>query len=374
LDDIEIPDFLDEDQDTISKRMQEAFPQDIDTSEGSYVGDSIRPFASEESRFKQFSLVQTMRQIFPQTASEEWLDYHAENAGIGRKAAVPASGSVTVTGKAGTVVPAGTVFSTTSVNDTQSMDFVTTTDKTIADNGTVDIEVTCSVPGTDGNVQSSTIILKGNNSANGITAVTNKQALTGGTDLEDDESLRSRILYIDRTHGQSYVGSVSDYKRWALTVPGTGSATIISARDDSGLVKIVLTDSNGAPASETLCTAVYDFIMHPDDPALRLAPINANISVVPPEEIQITIAATIELENTNIETVKEQFKNGLLLYFGKVPDDGEIRYTKISAILSETSGIHDFKALTINGKTDNIPIGAMATPVIKEINFNGGDV
>lgn len=371
--DFSAPSFLTEDQDTILERMRESFPSDIDTSAGGFAWDTLRPTAVEESRFLNFDIVSALQIVFPQFASEKWLDYHAENRGINRKAAQPATGKVTVKGKPGTVVAAGSVFSTTSVGDNQSVDFSVMKDVILPDSGAMEIPVKCTQTGVIGNVAAGTIVLK-DSSLSDITAVNNETAFTGGTEIEDDDSLRARILFIDRTQGLSYVGSVSDYKRWALTVPGTGSATIISAQDDTGLVKIVLTDSNGAPATEELCTAVYDYIMHPDDPESRLAPINANISVVPPEKVQITIGATIELENVSIEAVKEEFQGALLSYFGGVPNDGEIRYTKIASLLSETSGVHDFKNLTVNGKMENVPVAAMATPVLKEIDFDGGDV
>ncbi|WOC33488.1 MULTISPECIES: baseplate J/gp47 family protein [Caproicibacterium] len=373
MSDFTAPSFLTEDQDTIMERMRERFPADIDTSAGGFVWDLLRPTAVEESRFMNFDLVNALQIVFPQFASEQWLDYHAENRGIERKAAQPSTGKVTITGKPGTVVAAGSLFSTTSVGDSLSVDFAVTQDVTIPETGTAEAAVKCTQTGLSGNVQAGTVVLK-DSSLSGVTAVTNEAAFTGGTEIEDDESLRARILYIDRTQGLSYVGSVSDYKRWALTVPGTGSATIISAQDDTGLVKIVLTDSNGAPATEELCTSVYNYIMHPDDPASRLAPINANISVVPPEEVQVTIAATVELESGNLDTVKEHFESVLLPYFGEVPNDGEIRYTKIASLLSDTPGVHDFKSLSINGKAENIPVTAMATPVLKEIDFDGGDV
>lgn len=367
------PSFLTEGQDNILQRMREALPADIDTSAGGFAYDYMMPTANEEARFLQFALVNAVQMIFPQYASDQWLDLHAENRGITRKAAQPSVGHVTVIGKTGTVVSAGTVFSTTSVGDTQSVDFAVTADTTIPDNGSVLCAVKCTQAGLIGNVAAGTIVLK-DNKANNVTSVNNESEFTGGTEIEDDESLRARVLYIDQTQGASYVGSISDYKRWALAVPGTGSAIIIPASDDTGLVKIVLTDSNGAPASTELCTAVYNYIMHPESPELRLAPVNANLSVVAPEKIEITISATVELDGAAMDKVKEQFSQSLLAYFANVPNEKEIRYTRIASMLSDTQGVHDYKDLQVNGGTKNIPVGEMATPVIGTITLSGGDV
>ena len=380
MDDFVAPDFLTEDQDTISKRIQESFPPDIDTSDGSFAGDTIRPIASEESRFKQFTLVQAIKQILPQFSDGEWLDYHAENVGLVRKAAVPAVGSVTVTGAEGTFIPAGTIFSTASANDTQSLDFATTSDATIPEAGTVDIEVTCTSAGANGNVQAGTIILKGSDTASGITAVTNQAACAGGTDEESDDSLRARIAYYNKNQIRSFVGSPSDYKRWALSVAGTGTATIISSQDDSGLVTIILTDSNGAPATTDLCNAVYNYIMQPDNPDLRLAPINAYLVVSPPEMVHITVSAIIKLTDAaTIETVSLGFQDSLKNYFTSIRSDdaqetAEVKYTQVSALLSSVAGCDDFRDLKVNGATANISLSKSQFPVLDSVSLTDGEV
>lgn len=367
------PSFLTEGQNDILQRMREALPADIDTSAGGFAYDYMAPTANEEARFLQFALVNAAQMIFPQYASDHWLDLHAENRGITRKVAQPSVGHVTVVGKPGTVVAAGTVFSTTSVGDTQSVDFAVTADTVFPDSGSVLCAVKCTQAGVVGNVAAGTIVLKGSKASN-VTSVNNDAEFTGGTETEDDESLRSRILYIDQTQGVSYVGSISDYKRWALSVPGTGSAIIIPANDDTGLVKIVLTDSNGAPASTELCTAVYNYIMHPESPEMRLAPVNANLSVMAPEKIEITISATVELDGVAMDKVKEQFSKSLLAYFANVPNEKEIRYTRIASMLSDTPGVHDYKDLLVNSGTSNINVGETSTPVISSINLTGGNV
>ena len=367
------PSFLTEDQDSIFRRMQEVLPGDIESAKGGFAWDYLYPVAVEKARMGQFTISNALQMTWPQFASDKWLDLHAENRGIYRKAATAAIGIVTVTGKEGTVIPVGTLFSTASTDEDSSLDFSATEQVTIPSSGAVDVPVQCTSLGIQGNVSAGTIVLKGTN-ISGITAVINNDACSGGTEVEDDESLRARVLDYDRHQGQSFVGSMADYRRWALSVPGTGAATIVPAQDDTGLVQIVLTDANGSPATEELCTQVYNFIMRPDDPYQRLAPINANLKVIPPEKIPITIDATVELDNSNIPDVKDRFQAALLPYFGGVPNEGEIRYTRVASILSETSGVHDYKDLKVNGDTVNIPIGVMDTPVIQAINLNSGSV
>ena len=367
------PSFLSEDQDAIYQRMLEILPPDIESAKGGFAWDYFYPVAVEIARNGQFTIPNALQLAWPQFAVGNWLDLHGENRGIVRRSPTASVGELQITGKPGATVPAGTLFSTAGTDGAVSVDFATTEAVVIGEDGTVMVEAQCTSTGKDGNVSAGTITLKGS-TISAVTSVTNPEAFTGGIEAEDDESLRARILDYDRNQGESYVGSMADYRRWALSVDGIGSATVIPAQDDTGLVTIVLTDQNGAPANDTLCEAVYNYIMRPDDPYSRLAPINAYLRCIPPKEIAVTIAAVVELDGASLETVKIAFQQSLLPYFGEVPGEGEIRYTKVASILSETAGVHDFKDLTINGGTANIPIDDMAAPALEAINLTEGVV
>ena len=172
--------------------------------------------------------------------------------------------------------------------------------------------------------------------------------MIGGTDEETDEALIARIVEYDVSQGDSFTGNVSDYKRWALSVAGVGSALVIPANDDTGLVTIVITDSNGAPATESLCNTVYNYIMQPDNPDARLAPVNAFLQVAAPTIVDIGIQATVELvADYDLSTVEAAFLTNVASYLSEALSDGEIKITRVEAILSATEGINDFTALQI---------------------------
>ena len=178
--------------------------------------------------------------------------------------------------------------------------------------------------------------------------------ITGGTEAESDEDLIARINEYDQNLNNSFAGSASDYKRWALSVDGVGDATVIPAEDDSGLVTIILTDLNGAPANESLRTKVYNKIMRPDKPDARLAPCNAFLSVVAPATIAISIMATIELDTgATLESVRANFSTLLAVYLAEALEEGEVKYTRISSVLSSVEGVSDFKDLKFGIKTES---------------------
>lgn len=381
-----IPNFLnDYTTDDVYEAMQAILPQDIDSSEGSHVWNLTRPTALVIAELCEFVLPQVIQLIFPEWSYGEFLDAHAKSRGMTRKAATAATGNITLTGSENTVIPAGTTVSTASLNNEDpAVAYQTTEDATIPISGTVTIPIVCTEAGTIGNTNPNTIILLGSTVV-GIASVTNQEAVSGGTDEESDEDLIVRIEEYDQTQGDSYIGNISDYKRWAMSVSGVGNAAIIPANDSSGLVTIVLTDATGNPASSQLCTEVYDYIMSPDDPTQRVAPINAYLSVIAPETIEIGIKATVELtEESTIDAVQGAFIENMIQYLPEALSDGEIKITKVAAILSGTTGVNDFADLQIGIDTDgtitygttNIQIESTQLPTItnEDVTLTEGTV
>lgn len=356
------------------KKITEILPQNIDLSAGNHAWNMTRPTALAMAEICEAILPRVLQQIIPGWSYGTYLDGHAKSRNMTRRPATAATGEITITGKAGLVIPTGSLFSTAAVNDHPSVDYATTVSATIPAEGSVTVPVTCVGTGSEGNTLANTIILV-TSKISGITSVTNEEAITGGTEEETDESLRARIVEADQSQGNSYTGCPADYKRWATSVAGVGEATIISAQDDSGLVRIILTDANGDPATTNLCDAVYNYIMKPDEPDKRLAPIGANLAVNPPDTIEISIKATIELaDNATIETVKAAYMAKLAAYLPVAFGDGEIKYTRVAAALASVEGANDYADLQVGIKngdsvsygTANISVSAAQLPTIAE--------
>ena len=365
--------------------MQESImPADIDLSAGNHAYNFLMAAALIVAEAYEFTLPEVIKLIFPEYSYGSFLDEHAKSRNLTRKSATAASGQLTLTGVPGSIIPAGTTFSTAAVNGSPSVGYALL--ETIAfpqpDDGslvsTVTVDIQCTKTGTVGNTGANTIILVSGRFT-GITAITNLDPVTGGTDEETDESLIGRIMAYDQSLGNSFVGSLADYKQWATEVDGVGSATIIPAEDTTGLVTIVITDANGDPATEQLCTSVYNHIMRPDSPYERLAPINAYINVEPPQNLEISISATVELaEEATIESIKKAFQARLAAYLPKAMDEGEIKYTRVAAVLTATEGVNDFSGLgiglndgdTIRYGTTNISVTPTQLPTINLDNLN----
>ena len=352
--------------------MKKVLPDDLDMSQGGHAYNLTIATALVIAEVCEFVLPEVINLIFPETSYGEFVDGHARTNGMSRRPASAASGKLTITGDHKTVIPAGSLFSTAAVNDEPSVDYKTLEAATIPESGSVTVDVECTQAGIVGNTTENTIILVSSR-ITGITAVTNEEPLTGGTEEEDDAALIARIVEFNKSQGESYVGNTSDYKRWAMSVPGVGSATVISAQDTSGLVTIIITDSNGDPATEQLCTSVYNYIMKPDAPEERLAPTNANLKVTPPTTAKISIKATVKLaDDTTLEAVKTAYAAQLALYLPVALEDGEIKYSRGAAALAAVEGAKDYTDLQIGLKdgetvtygTSNISITSNQLPTI----------
>ena len=282
---LELPDFLNNSsEEEIHEKMLSNLPEDIDKSEGGFPWDFTRPTAIEIAELKEYVLVEVLKSLSPVTCEESYLlDYHADGRGLVRRESVNATGYVTVTAKAGLVIPLGYGFSTEADDEGNTIDFVTTEEVTVDSLGNAKIPIEAAEGGSASNVGVNTIVLHTGDETgellDEIISVTNEEAVTGGLDEEDDDTLRERIVEYDRSHDISYVGNVADYKRWALSVPGVGAVTVIPAKDDSGIIKIILMDQNGVPASKQIQDAVYDYIMRPDSESDRLAPTIAVLEI-----------------------------------------------------------------------------------------------
>lgn len=356
----------------VHARMKQVLPADIDMSEGGHAYNLTFATALIVAEVCEFVLPEVVQLIFPETSYGSFADGHAKGKGMVRRPATAASGEITITGTPNTVIPAGSMFATAAVNDRTSVDYRTLEPVTIPNTGKITVDVECTQTGIIGNTIENTIVLVSSR-LTGITAVTNEKPLTGGTEEEDDASLIERIVEYNRSQGESYVGSSSDYKRWAMSVPGVGSATVISAQDTSGTVTIIVTDANGDPATEQLCNSVYNYIMRPDTPYERLAPTNAILKVEPPATMEISIKATVELaEEATLEAVKKAYMAQLALYLPVAMGEGEIKYSRIWGALSATEGVHDHTGLQIGLKvgetvtygTANIAITSNQLPTI----------
>jgi uncharacterized phage protein gp47/JayE len=173
-------------------------------------------------------------QLLPDTSETEWLDRHGDiwlvnsDGTTGRKLPTLAEGSASFQGTVdGSVIPLGTQLisnvqlpaGSASANATitfETLDDITTY---IAAPSTGSIRAVDA--GSIGNLDTGTTLML-SPAVVGVSPAATVVALSGGTDSETDDELRTRILR--RIRQPPMGGAAYDYEAWALAVPGVTRA------------------------------------------------------------------------------------------------------------------------------------------------------
>lgn len=345
-------------EEVIRSRLLSHVSDGVDKGEGSYIWDAHAPVAIELV-FVRMALQRALELGFAQTTDLEHLVMRAAEHGVAQKKATKATGTITVTGTKGAIIPDGLKLCTEADADLgiSSIYFVTTKQATIPESGTVDIPIEAVEGGTSGNVTAGSIVLLAQ-SRKDISAVSNKEATTGGTDDEGFDSLLARYLEHVRNPGTS--GNEADYKQWATSVDGVGEAHVISLWNGEGTVKVVIVDENKQPANKELVDAVQKFLSVDAGSGDRKAPIGATVTVVSASKVDVDVDATIILDSdagTSVAEVQESFSKALDDYLKRLAfKTGTIRYSRICSILLEQSGIVDYSKISVNGQEVNISV------------------
>ncbi|HFL2412634.1 TPA: baseplate J/gp47 family protein [Clostridioides difficile] len=356
-----IPVFLTEDEDSVHERMLSNF-QDVSTLEGDFIYDATRPTAEQIAELKQLGLQNNLKIAFPQTSYGTYLEWLGECKGVFKNQPTKATGVITFTGMQGTIITKGTIVTTIATDEKQGIEFELLETKNIGENETVDIKAECRIVGTIGNVaQNTTNVLL--SSISGVKSVTNKEDFKGGTDIEDEEHFRERVLVSEQEDRLS--GASSDYIRWAKEVDGVGYAYVVPEWNGAGTVKVLILDKNRKAATQELIDKVQEYIyplnISEGENRDGKAPIGALVTVVTPDTLLINVKASFIFSNGfSEETVLNNLKTKIDKYLDKIDLGGTVSYNAIQAIVGSMmltdEGIKDFSNLTINDIKENIKL------------------
>lgn len=188
-------------------------------------------------------------QSFPQTATGDYLERHAQLRGISRSVATCAKGTLrfglTTAVSNDLTINEGTVCMTTS-----GIRFSTTA-AVILKAGTlyVDAPAVAVEPGKQGNAAAGTVTIMAAMPV-GVKACTNPAAFSGGDDAESDEALRQRLL--DSYRRLPNGANAAYYEQTALSRPGVAAAVAVGRPRGVGSVDLYITTDAGIPETELL--------------------------------------------------------------------------------------------------------------------------
>lgn len=357
-----LPDFLQETEEQTHNKMIRMASPTIDSAEGSLYWDHTKPTAMVKSQLVEFELTLTLMMMFPQFASGPYLDWHGEPIGVFRRAATHAVGSVLITGDPETIIPKGILITTIGDENEAGFLFEVTDSGVIDESGQVTLRIQAVDPGVENNVPANSIrgIVK---PIKGVTEITNSEMVEGGTDEEDDESFRSRV--VGRHQNKPLSGSRSDYVRWAKEVPGVGDVIVLPLWNGPKTVKVLITDSDRQLASIELIEAVQKHIAPDEDLGGGLAPIGALVTVDTITTIPVNISLPLELaEGYLLVDVIQNIRDNVNAYFADKP---LVKWAEVGAVITETEGVADHGAWLLNGSVENILLNIGERAVVGEV-------
>ena len=368
------PDFMDgTTPEDIQGRMMNELPADIDDMPDGFPYDMTMPTALVASELINFHLVRGLMIAFPQYAWGEWLDLHGENSGEYRHQATYASGELKVTGQPGTEIPAGRFFSTVATSETSAVEFRSSRSVVIGSDGIAMVPVQAVLPGKESNAGADTIVMQ-NRPLDGIISVTNPKPITGGTEVEKDDDYYARIHLKNKSKDLSYIGNNTDYKRWALSVDGVKECIVMQAWKGPGTVKLALVDSNGDPANEEICNAVYDYIISPSDRSKRILPTgSAELTVTGGTIINVSYTCTgleYDAEVTNVEQIKSDFKEAIEAVYKRAKSLDMLVYHQAESVLTDLPGVNNYETFLVNGAETDIPLNEDEYPKTLDMQFS----
>lgn len=349
-------------------RMLASLPAEYDTSEGSPLYDALAPIAVEAA-IAGDRLRIVMEWAFASTSFGEYLELRAEEHGVYRNAAVPATGLVTFTGTPGTVIPVGSEVTTPSTEGVPAQIYATDIELVLDGDGSSSVAVTAISAGAEGNVGVGAITMFP--AIPGLTGVTNAAATTGGFDEESDESLL--VKYLDRVRNPSSSGNVADYRRWAREVAGVGGVSVVPLEDGPGTVTVAIIDDERSVPDPALVALVQAYIDPVPGMGEGTSPVGATVTVEGATAVVINVVADLTVAAGYVEaTVRAQAALGLAAYLDSLSftADNDVRHARIVTTILDTPGVTDVTGVTINGGTSNIAIGAKQIATLGTVTWS----
>lgn len=324
---------------------------EVDTREGSYTNTLISQVAYALWRQSQL-LAGLLPIVFPGPESGEYLDKHAAQLGMSRQPGTKARAEVTFVGTDGTVIPAGTALYTPD----SGLRYLTMEEVTITDETAVAIVEAESI-GADYNVPAGSITSMAVN-VPGVDDLANLEAAAGGSDVESDVDLYTRIH--DRLSLPITSGNANHYIQWAREVPGVSYAACIPLWDGAGTVKVIIGGADRGPVDEEIVTACAAHIE-----AERPIGADVTVSTVTAAQVALTAAVTL-VEGSSTTDVQNQLTAAVSQLFTSLPfgQATSIPYSRFLACLLQCPGVADYSAYTVAGSTAALAVEAGQTPEV----------
>lgn len=298
------------------------------------------------------------RQCFPQTASGEELDRHAEMRSLERKGATKAEGVVRFfAGESSGLIrtiPFGTVCMTAGLVRFETVE----TGLLLAGEMWADVKVRAVEPGAGGNVAAGTITAMAVAPV-GIISCTNPAPCSGGVDEEDDESLRERVLHSFRYLPNG--ANAAYYRQLAMSDDEVAQAVVVSRPRGVGSVDVVAASHAGVPGQELLdrLQAVME----------QQREIAVDLVVRAPETVETDVTVQVqEKAGYDAQEVKERVKNALSAYFSGENLGRSVLLARLGSVVYGCEGVENYR---ITLPAEDIAVAQDQLPVLGQLEVEG---
>ena len=244
-------------------------------------------------------------QSFPQTAQGVYLDGHALMRGLSRRAAAKAVGTLRFSINSPATVEL-TIAAGTACMTAGEVRFQTTADAVLAVGElSVDVPAEALESGAAGNVPPGSVTIL-TACPVGITGCTNPAAFAGGSDPEDDESLRARVLesYLRLPNG----ANAAWYEQTAMSHQGVAAAQAVGRARGIGTVDVYIATEAGLPDAELLEEVQADL--------QEKREIAVDVEVLAPEAESVNVTVQVApADGVSFETVKALVEQTVAVLF-----------------------------------------------------------
>nr|WP_057928427.1 baseplate J/gp47 family protein [Burkholderia ambifaria] len=333
---------LDEIRDDQLREIKNLLP-DADTGTDSDFHVRASGVASAVEGLYAYQQWQT-RQIFPDTADSEFLLRHAAMYRMSLKPAVSASGTLRVSGVVGAAVPSGLQFNVDAIG------YTTTSSSKIGADGTAIVTAAANVTGSAANItQPVTVQLM--SVPTGIQSQATLLTMVGGLEIESYSQLLARLL--DRLRNPPGGGRVSDYRRWAMEVPGITAAYVFPHRIAIGRVDVAVVSGDGLPSADEIQAVQFNIDLN-RPAACR------GVTVFGPEIVTVDHLIRASLVGISTDQCEEALAKPFANYYSTLEPGATVIKSKLEAIVDGTAGVTD--RVMVN-PTANVPTIADSTRV-----------
>lgn len=302
-----------------------------------------------------------LRQCFPQTATGEYLDHHGQLRGIARRQAAQAVGtlrfSLQEVSDNAVDIPVGT-----SCANGGGTRFVTTQAGEIPAGALfADVPAQAVEAGSQGNAPAGTVIYMVL-APTGVAACTNPAAFTDGSEVEEDDSLRGRILgsYQKLPNG----ANIAYYESQALNVDGVAAVSVLPKRRGVGTVDVVIASATGIPAQ-----SLVDEVQEKLDSQREIC---VDITVLAPTAKTVDVAATVTVDpNLSAEDVLARVREVITDYFSGECLGQNVLRAKLGNLIYGVKGVTNY-VLTVPAA--DVAVDTDALPVLGTLTITEGAV